>query len=66
MNGDIFAQYLEERLLEAKQTPIHVSNLPKKPTTKDKTKSLKFQRVGPNNGQLGVTWFKHLIVCHLE
>ncbi len=38
MNGNIFAQYLKERLLEAKQTPIHVGDLPKKPTTKDKTK----------------------------
>jgi hypothetical protein len=62
MNKNMFTQYPKECLLEAKQTPIRVGNLPKKRVTRDKTKSLSFQKVGPNNEQLGVTWFKHFIV----
>jgi hypothetical protein len=61
-NENMFAQYSEECLLKAKQTPIRIRDLLKKPTTKDKTTSLSFQKVGPNNEQLGLTWFKHFIV----
>jgi len=41
---------------------IHVGNLPKKFATGDKIEPLRFQRVGFENEQLGVTWFGHLIV----
>ncbi len=45
-----------------KQTPTCVGDPPKKPSTKDKIEPLSFQRVGPKNKQLGVTWFKDLVV----
>jgi hypothetical protein len=53
---------LKERLLEAKQTFACVGDLLKKFTTKDNTKLLGSQRVGPESGQLGVIGFKYLIV----
>jgi hypothetical protein len=51
-----------ERLLKMKQTFIHVGDPPKKPTTKDKTKSLNSQRVGPENGQPRVSRLKYLVM----
>jgi len=36
---------MKEGLLEMKQTPACVGNLPKKPTTKDKTKPLDSQKM---------------------
>jgi hypothetical protein len=52
----------KERLLKGKQTPTRLSDPPKKPITKDKTKPLGSQRVGPESEQLGVTWFRHLVI----
>jgi hypothetical protein len=37
MNGNVFAQYPKECLLEEKQTHVHVSNPPKKLATRGKT-----------------------------
>jgi hypothetical protein len=62
MNEDMFACYSEMCLLEAKQIPIHVDDLPNKPITRDKIEPLGSQRVGPKNRQLGVTWLKHFIM----
>ncbi len=62
MNRNVFTQYSKKRILEAKQTHTHVSDPPKKPTTRDKTKPLSFQKVRPKSKQLGVTWFGHLVV----
>jgi hypothetical protein len=62
ISEDVFAQYLIECLLEMKQTPIHVSNLPNMRATKDNTKPLGFQRVGSKSGKHRVTWLKHLMV----
>jgi hypothetical protein len=45
-----------------KQILAHVGDLLKKPTTRDKIQPLVFQKVGPKNEQLGVTWLKHLVV----
>jgi hypothetical protein len=45
-----------------KQTPIHVNDPPKKPTTRDKTKPLGFQRVGPDKKQHGVIRFRYFVV----
>jgi hypothetical protein len=45
-----------ECLLKVKQIFIHVSDLPKKPVIRDKTKALGFQRVEPKSGQPKVTW----------
>jgi hypothetical protein len=45
-----------------KQNPTHVNDPPRKLVTRDKTKPLSFQKVGPESGQLGVTWFKCLVV----
>jgi hypothetical protein len=47
---------------KSKKTLTYVGNLPKKLATKDKTKPLGFQGVGPKNGQLGVTRFEYFIV----
>ncbi len=62
MNRDVFTSYLKECLLEVKQTPFHVSDLPKKPAIRDKIEPLSFRRVGLENEQLGVMWFKYLIM----
>jgi len=62
MDENVFASYLKERLLKAKQTPIHVINLPKKPTTRERIEPLSSQRVGFENKQLGITWFWCLLV----
>jgi len=40
MSKDVLAWYLQERLLEAKQTPIHVGDLTKETITRDKTEPL--------------------------
>ncbi len=45
-----------------KQTLAHVIDLLKKPPTRDEIKPLGFQKVGPTNGQFGVTWLKYLVV----
>jgi hypothetical protein len=42
---------MKEHLLEVRQIPIRVCNLPKKLTTRDKTKPLGSQRVGFDNEQ---------------
>jgi hypothetical protein len=45
-----------------KQTPIHIDDLPKKFATTNKIESLKSQKVGPENGQLGITWLGHFVI----
>jgi hypothetical protein len=45
-----------------KQILVHVVDLLKKPPTRDKIEPLGFQKVGPKNGQLGVTWLRYLVV----
>jgi hypothetical protein len=60
MNEEVLVQYLKECLLVGKQTPIRVSNPPKKFTTKGKIQPLGFQRVGHQSEHLGVTWFGHM------
>jgi hypothetical protein len=45
-----------------KQTPTRVGDLTKKPTTRDKIELLNFQKVGPESGQLRVTWLEHLVL----
>jgi hypothetical protein len=62
MNKDVLAQYLKECVLEVKQIFAHVGNPPNKLITKDKIEPLSFQKVRHENGQLGVTWLKHLVV----
>ncbi len=62
MSGDVFAQYSKEHLLKVKQTRICVSNLPRKPSTKDNIKPLGFQKVGLENGQPKATWLRHFIM----
>jgi hypothetical protein len=62
MNKDVFTRCLKECVLKVKQTLAHVGDLFKKPTTRDKTQPLGFQRVGPKSEQLGVTWLRHLVV----
>jgi hypothetical protein len=57
MNGNMFAWYLKEHLLKAKQTFAHVNDLPKKHATRDKTKPLSSQRVGPMNEQPTIKGF---------
>ncbi len=39
-----------------------VSDPPKKPTTKDKTKPLNSQRVGHESRRPWVTWFEHFVM----
>ncbi len=58
----MFAQYPKEHILEKKQIPIHVSDLPKKPTIGDKIKPLGSQRVKPENVEPRVTWLGHLVM----
>jgi hypothetical protein len=62
MNKDMLTCYLKEHILEMKQTPACVGGLLKKLATKNKTKPLSFQKVGPKSGQLWVTWFKCFIM----
>lgn len=45
-----------------RQNPTLVSDPPRKPITRDKTKPLSSQKVGPESGQLGVTWLKCLVM----
>jgi hypothetical protein len=49
-------------LLKMKQILVNVVALLKKPPTRDKIEPLGFQKVGPKNGQLGVTWLRYLVV----
>jgi len=65
MSGNMLTRYLKKKLLEAKQTPTRVGDLPKKPTTKDKTKPLSSQSVGLESKQLGVKWLEHLVVLSI-
>jgi hypothetical protein len=46
----------------SKVTLVHVSDPPKKPTIRDKTKPLSFQKVGLKSKQHGVIRIKHLVV----
>jgi hypothetical protein len=62
MNEEVLVQYSRECLLEWKQTPICISNPPKKLTTKGKIEPLGFQRVGHESEHLGVTWLGHLVM----
>jgi hypothetical protein len=62
MSGDMLTWYLKEHLLEAKQTLANVSNLLKKLVTKHKIEPLGSQKVGPKNGQQGVTRLEYFIV----
>jgi hypothetical protein len=62
MSENMLAQYSKEHLLETKQTLVRVSNPPKKLATRDKTKPLGFQRVGPESEQPRVIWLEHLLV----
>jgi hypothetical protein len=62
MSGDVLAQYQKERLLELKQIVARVSYLSKKFATRNKTKPLGSQRVGFESKQIGVIWFKHLVL----
>jgi hypothetical protein len=55
-------QYLKERLLEGKQTPICVNDPPKKLATRGKIEPLGSQKVGHESRHLRVTWLGHLIV----
>jgi hypothetical protein len=45
-----------------KQTFVHVGDLGKKPTTKDKTKPLGSYKVGLESGQSRVTRLGHLVL----
>jgi hypothetical protein len=40
MSKDVLTRYIKECLLEVKQTLARVSNMPKKPATRDKTQPL--------------------------
>jgi len=51
MSKYMLAQYSKEHLLETKQTLVRVNNPPKKLATRDKTKPLGFQKVGPESEQ---------------
>jgi hypothetical protein len=62
MSINVLARYPKERLLEAKQTPICVGDLPKKLAIRDKIEPLSFQRVGLDSGQRRVTWLGHFIL----
>jgi len=62
MNKNMFTSYLNKCLLIVKQIPAHVGNPSKKFVTRDKTKPLSFQRVGPKSEQLDVTKSMYLIV----
>jgi hypothetical protein len=46
MSENMFTRYLKVCLLEAKQTPICVDNLPNKPVIMDKIEPLGSQRMG--------------------
>ncbi len=54
--------YPKECLIEGKQTPICISDPPKKPTIGGKIEPLGFQNVGHESKHLGITWFKHLVM----
>ncbi len=62
MSEYMLAQYSKEHLLETKQTLVRVNNPPKKLATRDKTKPLGFQRVGPESEQPKVIWLGHLLI----
>jgi hypothetical protein len=58
----MFARYPKECILKVKQTPTRVGDSLKKHVTMDKTKPIGFQKVGFDNGQFRVTWFKHVVM----
>jgi hypothetical protein len=62
MSGNMFAQYLKERLLEGKQIPARANDPPKKPTTRDKIEPLGSQRVEHENRHPRITWLKHFVM----
>jgi hypothetical protein len=62
MNKNALMQYSKERLLEGKQTFVHVSDSLKKPTIGGKIEPLGFQRVGHESGHPRITWLGHLVV----
>jgi hypothetical protein len=53
---------MKDHLLKVKRTFAHVVDLLKKPPPRDKIEPLSFQKVGPKNEQLGVTWLRYLVV----
>jgi len=55
MSENMFTWYLKEHLQKA-STHAHISDPPKKHTTRDKTKPLGYQRVGLENEQPRVTY----------
>jgi len=52
---DVLSWYLKEGLLEVRQIPTRATNSPKKPTTRENTKPLGSQKVGPKSRQPKVT-----------
>jgi hypothetical protein len=62
MSKNMFAWYPKEHLLKAKQTLVHVGDLPKKHVIRDKIEPLGFQKVGLESEQLEVTWFRHFVM----
>jgi hypothetical protein len=58
----MLAQYSKEHLLKTKQTLVHVSDMSNKLTTRDKTKPLGFQSVGPKSEQPKVIWLRYLLI----
>jgi len=53
---------LKEGIPKARQTLVHVGDLPKKPTIRDKIESLNLQKVGCEGGQLGVIRLGRFVV----
>jgi len=45
-----------------RQNPTHVNNPPRELVTTDKIKPLSSQKVRPESGKLGVTWFRGFIM----
>jgi hypothetical protein len=62
MSKNMFAWYLKEHVLEVRQTPTHVHDPLKKPSTKGKTKPLGSQKVGLESKQPRVTRFEYLVM----
>jgi hypothetical protein len=62
MNEDVFVRYPKEHILEGKQTPTRVNDLPNKLAIGGKIEPIGSQKVGHESGHLKVTWVKHLVV----
>jgi hypothetical protein len=54
MSGNVLARYSKEHVLKAQHTFVHVGDLTKKPTIRDKIELLSSQKVGPKSKQLRV------------